>query len=239
MSCQAQVVVVKSTGSPVRLLRSSDGELDARRCGGEWSKNEYEARRQPKADAATRDSGSRPIHADIPAMGLRPHRACSVRRQATTRSQSSMPSTIPPPLGDLAHFRQQYGIWPCGSTASDTECQTQITSNGIFQEYNQSGQAIDQTGDSGVVPKAESTAQEPYDPQPGSWEVEESLDMDAVSAFCNQCKNRAGRSQTRERVNRRPCPRRWSSSAPHPDINTNLEFADQTAGQDMAPIRFR
>jgi hypothetical protein len=89
---------------------------------------------------------------------------------------------------DLATYRQQFGIWPCTTTVSAADCQTQINADGLFQQYDQTGAAIDQTGDPGTPPPTETTTSEPNDLQPGGWEVEESLDIDAVSTFCSQCR---------------------------------------------------
>jgi hypothetical protein len=83
----------------------------------------------------------------------------------------------PNAAADLAQFRQEYGLYPCASTATATDCASAITTAGIFKQYNQSGNLIDQSGN-GTAP--------PTDPT-GGWEVEESLDVDAISSLCPYC----------------------------------------------------
>jgi hypothetical protein len=78
---------------------------------------------------------------------------------------------------DLAQFRQEYGLWPCATTASAAACQQAINAAGIFKQYNESGQHIYDPGDP-AAPPTDAT---------GRWEVEESLDVDAVSSLCPHC----------------------------------------------------
>jgi hypothetical protein len=71
----------------------------------------------------------------------------------------------PNALSDMATFRTWNGLPGCAVTT-------------CFNQYNQNGQKIDPSG-SGTAPNT--------DPA-GGWEVEESLDLDAVSSLCPYCK---------------------------------------------------
>jgi hypothetical protein len=72
----------------------------------------------------------------------------------------------PDAASDLATFRSTNGLLACAVGT-------------CFNQYNENGQLIDQPGATGTAPKRDST---------GGWEVEESLDLDAVSSLCSGCK---------------------------------------------------
>ena len=71
----------------------------------------------------------------------------------------------PNAASDMANFRAANGLASCAVGT-------------CFEQYNQSGALIDGSG-SGAAPREDST---------GGWEVEESLDLDAVSSICPFCK---------------------------------------------------
>ncbi len=222
MSCQAQLVVVKSTGRPVRFLHPPHGSsMQVVRAAGAHASPGVSHAQSDDATATTTPTEGTPAYLQW---------AYDLTGLAESGGAGDVVAVVDPfddptALGDLATFRYTYGIWPCQTASNAADCKTQIADNGIFQQYNQSGQQIDQTGDSGVAPPTESATEEPGDPKPGSWEVEESLDIEAVSSFCNHC--------TVDLVESDPgdCTPNLDQECTYPDFDSNLQTAVETAAE--------
>ncbi len=225
MSCQAQILVVKSTGRPVKFTHRPHGSsmrIVPSTSAGHAHAGAATAGNAVGTAAATPTEWT-------PAYLQWAYDLTGLAESAGTGDTVAIVDAFDDPnaLWDLAQFRYTYGIWPCATATSADDCQTQITANNVFQQYNQSGQPIDQTGDTAAAPLAESEADEPYDPNPGGWEIEESLDVDAVSSFCNHC--------TIDLVESDPgdCDPNLDHECAYPEFDANLQTAVETAAEAL------
>jgi hypothetical protein len=175
MSCEADVLSVKSTGRPARLLHAPRATPST--VTGSVSRARESAAREVQSDSST-------TGVPAPAEGTPAYLqwAYDLSWLSLNKGAGDTIGVIdayddPNAAADLATFRQTYGLYPCATTANAAACGAAITSNGLFGQYNQTGQAIDSSGP-GTAPGTDST---------GGWEVEESLDLDAISSLCPEC----------------------------------------------------
>ncbi|MGC9220770.1 MAG: hypothetical protein ACP5H2_05375 [Solirubrobacteraceae bacterium] len=177
MSCRADLLVVRASGQPVRLLhrphRTGTTVIFIHRRAGTGGPKSV------SSDAFANSTGISAPAASTPAYLQWAYDLTGLSETSGTGDTVAIVDAYDDPdaLPDLATFRQQYGLWPCTDTATVSACQTAISSNGVFEQYNQDGALIDQSG-SGVAPATDST---------GGWETEESLDVDSVSSLCPNC----------------------------------------------------
>ncbi len=175
MSCEAEVLSVKRTGKPARLLH-------APRATPSTATGSVSRTRESDAREVQPDSSITGVPAPAEGTPAFLQWAYDLSWLSLNKGAGDTIGVIdayddPDAAADLATFRQTYGLYPCTATANATACGAAISSNGLFGQYNQTGQAIDSSGP-GTAPATDPT---------GGWEVEESLDLDAISSLCPEC----------------------------------------------------
>jgi len=158
MTCLSRILVVKSTGKPAGLLQTPHASPM------QVTRHDSLA---PAAISADQSATTAPVSGTAGFLQW----AYDTTWLSANRGSSDTVAIIdayddPNAASDLATFRSANGLPACAVGT-------------CFNQYNQSGQLIDQSGAIGSAPTQDPT---------GGWEVEESLDLDAVSSLCPLCK---------------------------------------------------
>jgi len=158
MTCLARILIVKSTGKPAGLLQTPHA-----------SPMQVTRHGSLAAAAVSADQTGTPAPQSGTAAFLQ--WAYDTTWLSANRGSGDTVAIIdayddPNAASDLATFRSTNGLSACAVGT-------------CLNQYNQKGQLIDQSGATGKAPSQDPT---------GGWEVEESLDLDAVSSLCPDCK---------------------------------------------------
>ena len=158
MSCLARILIVKRTGKPARLLQTPHASPMQVTGHGSFAAAAISA---DQTGTAAPQSGTAAFL----------QWAYDTTWLSANRGAGDTVAIIdayddPNAASDLAIFRSTNGLPACAVGT-------------CFNQYDQNGQLIHQLGATGIAPKRDST---------GGWEVEESLDLDAVSSLCPDCK---------------------------------------------------
>ena len=158
MKCLARILIVKSTGKPAGLLQTPHA-------------SPMQATRHDSLAAAAVSTDQTGTTAPQSGTAGFLQWAYDTTWLSANRGSGDTVAIIdayddPNAASDLATFRATNGLPACAVGT-------------CVNQYNQSGQLIDQSGATGRAPSQDRT---------GGWEVEESLDLDAVSSLCPGCK---------------------------------------------------